>query len=427
VKHHRGGCPRYIFKSKEAQKSCWNQSDKYASRFQSGLRRARSESGFYPAVKERIEACLSGQSKANIGRRTGFVHMASMLPKGCPAVEEYQPCPDNKPMKRIGNITCSDLGGSRYGQKCVPIWALHTSEYAVLSDNTKLRGASLDVPITIGMATFCGPLNDFQISKKQLDSVSSAVSASVVKSARSAPRAAPIKKKKRTLSGNNFVSKRIEDKINIIVIGDSQTNEAQGKRNFLTQLVEQNKTIHKQGQMTAPGKTIGYIVDQFADRAVAAKPDYLIIQGAGNDMGNIGRPYNSIESSYRSAISKAHKAGIKVIVLTVHAMENRRRNGVCPITDGEVPFGPKTKNNKWCKSLNKKQWLKQQKEAITKGIKINQWIRSKSWAKKGDIVLDSAKILGEKEFNSGMGDSRDIHYGNTGHGAIAKKLSSILK
>jgi lysophospholipase L1-like esterase len=426
VKYHSGGCPRHIYKSKEAQKSCWNQDEKYGARFQEGIRRSKSQSGFYPEVEERIKACLNGQSKANIGRRTAFVHMRSMLKKGCPAVEEYQPCPDNKPNKTYGNITCSDLGGSRYGQKCVPIWALHTSEYAISSNNKKIKGASLDVPITIGEATFCGPLNNFQISKQQLDSVSFAVTSSVVKFTGTSQVSTPIKKR-RVPSGNNFVSSRAENKINVIVIGDSQTNEAQGKRNYLTQLIQSNKRVHKQGQMTAPGRTIGYIVDNFIDRAVSAKPDYLIIQGAGNDMGNIGRSYNSIESSFKKAISKAHKNNIKVIILTVHALENRRRNGVCPITDGGIPYGPKTKNNKWCKALSKSQWLKQQAESIQKGVDINRWIRGRSWAKEGDEVLDSAKILGEKEFNSGMGSSKDIHYGNTGHRAIAEKLSSILK
>ena len=420
VKYHPGGCPRYIYKSKEAQKSCWNQDERYGARFQEGIRRSKSQSGYYPQVEERIKACLNGQSRANIGRRTAFVHMRSMLSKGC-AVEEYQPCPDNKPNKIYGNITCSDLGGSRYGQKCVPIWALHTSEYAISSNNKKIKGASLDVPITIGQATFCGPLNDFNISEEQLSSVSSAVAASVKNTVTTSRKAAPVKR--RVPSGNNFVSKRVDGKLNVIVIGDSQANEAQGKRNFLTQLIQlQPDKVHKQGQMTAPGKTIGYIVDNFIDRAVAAKPDYIIIQGGGNDMGNIGRSSQSIISSFQKALNAAEKAGIKTVLLTIHALENRRRNGICPMGRG-TPYGPTSKNNKWCKKLNQSQWVQQQKDAIRKGVEVNKWILSGGTA---TVIIDSAKILGEMEFNSGMGSAKDIHYGNAGHKAIAVALQTIV-
>jgi hypothetical protein len=425
--HQCKECPRFHWNDSSGYKSLYND---YAVRITKGDAR-------WEKVKKRILICLEGKSSINIGKRDHMLHMTGMQHHGCPADGgkfKNKGCPGPRsdkrrrgdPMSMTSKRVCSNGTAVRY--KCLPLWALHTSEKVILKDGTAARGTSLGAPMKIGIATICGPEATWEAPKGAL-----AVIAKKAMAHKFVIPDIPTSKLSTSPAFRGGAGPKKEDMINIVAIGDSQSVESGGKLNYLTWLAKRHHRIHSLGTFSIGSKTIGYLNDLegykgkgrveqiekyggvISDMAMATKPDYIIIQGGGNDMNNISRPWPAIQKSFTSIIEKAHAIKAKVIIFTLHALETRRDLGACP----RWPEG------RWCKKLSKEQWEKQKKDSVLKGKTLNAWIRGRCGGllKDGDLVVDSAKILGELRFKKGMGSNRNIHYGNAGHVAIANEIA----
>jgi lysophospholipase L1-like esterase len=221
---------------------------------------------------------------------------------------------------------------------------------------------------------------------------------------------------------NNLVSQNLQEGnlpnnsllqtkfIKFAAIGDSQTTQYWGgrlvKRNYLTQLAEINPQVQITFNKGLGGKRVtSKKLQKLAVKAASTGPDYIVLQGAANDIMS-GISSNRIIEGFRKMISDVRSVGNqlgkvpKVILITTPSY--------------------KTRSDK-ARSRGYKYWAR-----IPQTVKdVNRWILGGSWALKGDIAVDAAALLGKETNKPGLFFDY-IHYGEKAHRLIALQINSSI-
>jgi len=126
----------------------WNNSNGYAARWQKGQNAIDSDSHpRWPRAKATIIRCLSGNSSIDIGDCLNFLHPNGMHRGNCEKSMHGQNCPGSKRQCVDYNKVFPELNA---GVRCIPKWAIHTSDGGTSKTKPKLYGKALVSNGTVG-------------------------------------------------------------------------------------------------------------------------------------------------------------------------------------------------------------------------------------------------------------------------------------
>ena len=126
----------------------WNNSSGYARRWGLGIKAIDSDSNpRWPQTKATIIKCFSGQSSIDIGDCINFLHPNGMSRGKCEKSLHGQNCPGSKRMCIDYDKVMPELNA---GVRCIPKWAIHTSDGGVSKTRPRLYGKALVCNGTVG-------------------------------------------------------------------------------------------------------------------------------------------------------------------------------------------------------------------------------------------------------------------------------------
>ena len=338
----------------------WNNSNGYAARWAKGLKHIENESPRWLSTKATIIKCFSGHSSIDIGDALNFLHPNGMSVGNCEKSMHGQNCPGSKRQCVDYDKVFPELNA---GVRCIPKWAIHTSDGGRSKTKPKLYGKALVSNGTVGGVSSVSGTG--RVSNKGGGSLAL----------------------NRGIKSNNGNS-------NLVGIGDSIT-VGYGNGSWIDFLG--GKKYARGGWSSTAIKNLifyKYLFDKGTGKIIASEaPDRLIILAGVN---NHLKPQKVIDDLSEMA-KVAQNAGVKVNILTL------------------LPTGGYW--DKHSKRYPGGDALSQKRISM-----INKWIRSETWASiRGSGHVDTS-AMGDstgKLMNSGDG----IHPNGRGQ----KQLSLIVR